>query len=179
MATINSSTIFWLQILSSIFVFGTVTAWYVWPSLKKRPRDSVLTALLWVHVFRYVGMTELVVYMIDQALPAEFRSSAAYGDLVEATLAFISIFALRSRWRVAIPLVWVTNTWGFLDLLNGLRGVVQSNVPTFNLGTLWYIYVFYAPPVVISHLLIFWILIKSKSWGTDVAQSAKSPRHAL
>ena len=178
MATIDSSTIFWFQILTSVFVFGIVTAWYVWPLLTKRSRDYCLTTLLWVHVFRYVGTTELVVYMIDQTLPAEFRSSAAYGDLLEVTLAFISIFALRSKWRVAIFLVWVTNTWGFLDLLNGLRGVVQLNVPTFNLGSLWYIYVFYAPPVLISHLLIFWILFKSKSWGKDVSESAKRPQHA-
>jgi hypothetical protein len=74
--------------------------------------------------------------------------------------------------------VWVSNTWGFLDLLNGLRGVVQLNVPSFNLATLWYIYVFYAPPVIISHLLIFWILIKSKSWAKDVPSAERGPQHA-
>src|SRR5271165_596588 len=112
----TSSTIFWLQILTSLFVFSIIVAWYVWPLLTTRSRNSALTPLLWVHVFRYVGMTELVVYMFDQTLPAEFRLSAAYGDLLEATLAFLSILALRSNWRVAIPLVWVSNTWGFLDL---------------------------------------------------------------
>lgn len=161
----TSTAIFWFQLLTSVFIFSIITAWYAWPLLTKRPRNSALTSLLWVHVFRYVGTAELVVYMIDQTLPREFRSSAAYGDLLEATLAFLSILALRRNWRVAIPLVWVCNTWGFLDLLNGLRGVVQLDVPSFNLGTLWYIYVFYAPPVVISHCLIFWILIKSKSWA--------------
>jgi len=94
----------------------------------------------------------------------EFRSSAAYGDLLEAGLAFVSIFALRGDWRIAIPLVWVANTWGFLDLLNGVRGVLQLNVPSFNLATFWYVYTFYAPLVLVSHLMIFWTLIKSKSW---------------
>jgi hypothetical protein len=78
-------------------------------------------------------------------------------------LAFASIVALRRDWRVAIPLVWVANTWGFVDLLNGVRGVVQLNVPSFNLATLWYVYTFYAPLVVVSHLTIFRILL-SKSW---------------
>jgi hypothetical protein len=61
--------------------------------------------------------------------------------------------------------------WGFLDLLNGIRGVLQLNVPRFNLATLWYVYTFYAPLVIVSHLMIFWILINSKSvafWKKEV-----------
>ncbi len=160
----NNVAIFWLQLLTSAFVFGIVAAWYVWPALAKLSRNSALTPLLFAHVPRYVGMTLLVTGMVDPNLPIEFRSSAAYGDLLEAALAFASIFALRSNWRVAIPLVWVTNTWGFLDLLNGVRGVLKLNVPSFNLATLWYVYTFYAPLVIVSHLMIFWILIKSRSW---------------
>ena len=109
-------------------------------------------------------MTLLVTGMVDPKLPREFLSSAAYGDLLEAALALACIFALRSNWRVAVPLVWVTNTWGFLDQLNGLRGVLSLNVPSFNLSTIWYIYTFYAPLVIISHCMIFWVLIRSKSW---------------
>ncbi len=156
--------IFWMQLLASCVVFAIVAAWYVWPLLTKLPRNAALIPLLWVHVPRYVGMTLLVTGMVDPRLPHEFLSSAAYGDLLEAALALTSIFALRSNWRGAVLLVWVTNTWGFADLLNGLRGVLQLNVPSFNLATLWYVYTFYAPLVVISHLMIFWVLIKSGSW---------------
>lgn len=156
----NIVTIFWLQLLTSVFVFSVVTAWYVWPYLTRLSRNSALIPLLFVHVPRYVGMTLLVTGMIDPKLPTEFLSGAAYGDLLEAALAFASIFALRSNWRVAISLVWVANTWGFVDLLNGVRGVLQLNVPSFNLATFWYVYTFYAPLVVVSHLAIFWILIK-------------------
>jgi len=160
----NSVTIFWLQLFSSASVFSIVTAWYGWPYLTKLSRNSALIALLFVHVPRYVGMTLLVPGMIDPKLPGEFLFSAAYGDLLEAALAVACIFALRSNWRFAIPLVWVTNTWGFADLLNGVRCVLQLNVPGLNLGTIWYIYTFCAPLVIVSHLMIYWILIKSKSW---------------
>ena len=160
----NSVIIFWLQLLSSVFVFSLVTGWYVWPYLTKLSRNSALIALLFVHVPRYVGMTLLVTGMVDPKLPGEFLSAAAYGDLLEAALALASIFALRSNWRFAIPLVWVTNIWGFVDLLNGVRGVLQLNVPSFNLATLWYVYTFYAPLVIVSHVMIFGILLKSKSW---------------
>ena len=161
----NNVSIFWLQILTSAVVFAIMAVWYVWPYLSKLSRNSALTPLLWVHVFRYVGMTLLVTEMIDPKLPKELISGAAYGDLLEAALALVAIFALRSKWSLAIPLVWVANTWGFVDLLNGLRGVLQINVPSFNLATFWYIYTFYAPLVIISHLMIFWVLFKSKSWA--------------
>ncbi len=160
----NSVTIFWMQLITSAFVFGAVAVWYAWPSLTTLSRNSALTLLLFVHVPRYVGMTLLVPGMVDPRLPTEFLSNAAYGDLLMAALALASIFALRSPWRFAIPLVWATNTWGFVDLLNGVRGVVQLNVPSFNLATFWYVYTFYAPLVIVSHLMIFWILIKPKSW---------------
>jgi hypothetical protein len=160
----NNVTIFWMQLLTSVFVFGIIAVWYVWPSLTKLSRSSALIPLLWVHVPRYVGMTLLVTGMVDPKLPREFLSGAAYGDLLEAALALASIFALRRNWRFAFALVWVANTWGFLDLLNGIRGVLQLNVPSFNLATFWYVYTFYAPLVLASHLMIFWILIKSRSW---------------
>ena len=34
----------------------------------------------------------------------------------------------------------------------------------FNLATFWYVYTFYAPLVLVSHLMIFAILVKSRSW---------------
>jgi hypothetical protein len=160
----SAVTIFWMQILTSVVVMGVVAVWYVWPFLARLPGHSALTLLLFVHVFRYVGMTLLVPDMVDPKLPAGFLAAAAYGDLLEAALAFASILVLRLNLRAAIALVWVTNIWGFVDLLNGLRGVVQLNVPSFYLGAAWYIYAFYAPVVVLSHLMIFWILVKFRSW---------------
>ena len=154
----NSTAIFWIQITTSIAVFGIGGLWYVWPSLTRLSRNFALILMLFVHVPRYVGMTLLVPGMVDPKLPGEFLSGAAYGDLLEAALALASIFALRSNWRFAIPLVWVTNTWGFVDLLNGVRGVLQLNVPSFNLATFWYVYTFYAPLVIVSHVMIFWDL---------------------
>ena len=166
----NNVTIFWMQLIATLFVLGVVATWYVWPSLNRLSLNAALTVLLFVHVPRYVGMTLLVPGMIDPKLPADFTASAAYGDLLEAALALASIFALRGHWRFAIPLVWATNTWGFLDLLNGVRGVLRLNVPSFDLATTWYIYTFYAPLVLVSHLMIFWVLMNSGTWRTSLAQ---------
>lgn len=161
---VSREAIFWLQILSSTAVFSLVAGWYVWPQLIRFPRNSALTVLLFVMVFRYVGMTLLVKGMVDPRLPQDFLEKAAYGDLAAAALALASIFALRQDWRGAIPLVWVANTWGFLDLLNGLRGVLETNVPSYDLATFWYVYTFYAPLVIVTHILIFTVLLKPGSW---------------
>ena len=171
MTAMTSVTIFWLQLVTSVVVFGSFMAWYVWPYLTRLSPNSALIPLLFVHVPRYVGMTELVTGMVDPKLPTEFLASAAYGDLLEAALAFAAIVALRGNWRFAIALVWVANMWGFLDLLNGVRGVVQLNVPSFNLATLWYVYTFYAPLVIVSHLTIFWMLIRHRPSVTRELQA--------
>lgn len=161
----NSVAIFWMQIIVSVSIFGLIAVWYVRPYLITIGRTSALIPLLFVQAFRYVGMTLLVPGMIDPTLTREFLSSAAYGDLLEAVLALASIFALRSNLKFAIPLVWVANTWGFVDLLNAIRSVLEVNLPSYNLSTIWYIYVFFGPLVIVSHLMIFWILIKPRSWG--------------
>lgn len=160
----TSVTIFWMQLAASAAVLALVAVWYVWPALRTVSRNTALTLLLFVHVPRYVGMVLLVPGMVDATLPEPFRASAAYGDLLEAALAVLCIASLRYTARFAIPLVWATNVWGLLDLLNGVRGVLQLNVPRFDLATCWYIYTFYAPLVVVSHLLIFLVLTRPGAW---------------
>lgn len=174
----DSVTIFWLQLLVSCAVCAVVAKWYVWPRLTTLPLDSALVPLVFVHVFRYVGMVLLVTGMVDPKLPRDALSATAYGDLLAAALALASIFALRNRWRFAIALVWVFNTWGFVDLLNAVRSVVQTNLPSFNLGAVYFIYTFYAPVVVVSHLMIFWMLIRSKSWNNRVEEGPGSVAEA-
>ena len=174
----NDTMIFWLQLLLSCLVYALVAKWYVWPRLTKLPLDSALIPLIFVHVFRYVGMVLLVTGMVDPKLPREALAAAAYGDLLAAALALASIVALRGGWRFAIPLVWVFSIWGFVDLLNTLRGVVQTNLPSFNLGPAYFIYTFYAPTVVVAHLMIFWILIRSTSWNNRVDERPGSATEA-
>lgn len=159
----DNVAIFWLQLLVSCLVFSIIVAWYVWPILVNRPRNTALVPLIFVHVFRYVGMTLLVPGMVDAKIPSEVLFNAAYGDLIAAALALLAVVALRNGWPYGIPMAWAFNTWGFVDLLGAIRSVFQVNLPSFNLGAVWFIYTFYAPLVIISHVLIFGILL-SRSW---------------
>ena len=160
----DSVAIFWLQILVSLGVFSLVTVWYVWPRLTKLPLNSVLTPLAWVQVFRYVGMTLLVKGFVDPRLNHHDLVITAYGDLVAATLFLASILALRINWRGAIPLVWVANTWGVVDLLNAVRSAIESTLPDYDLASFWWVYVLFAPMVIVSHIAIYIALCKSRTW---------------
>lgn len=159
----NNVSIFWMQILLSCVVCILIVAWYIWPRLTNLPRNSALIPLLFVHVFRYLGMTLLVPGMVDARIPGEVLFNTAYGDLIAAALALAAIIALRGNWRFGVIMAWVFNIWGFVDLIGALRTVLQVNLPTFNLGPIWFIYTFYAPLVIVSHVLIFWVLL-NKSW---------------
>ena len=66
------------------------------------------------------GMAFLLPGVTATALDARFATPAAYGDLLAAVLAFVAILALRQQWAVAIPLVWLCNIVGTVDLLNAL-----------------------------------------------------------
>jgi hypothetical protein len=160
----DNVSIFWLQILVSLGVFSLVTVWYVWPRLLRLPLNSALAPLAWVQVFRYVGMALLVKGFVDPRLNHRDLVVTAYGDLIAATLFLASILALRINWRGAIPLVWVANTWGVVDLLNAVRSAIESTLPHYHLASFWWVYVLYAPMVIVSHIAIYTVLFKSRSW---------------
>ncbi len=96
-------------------------------------------------------MSFLVPNLLVQPLPGSFANPAAYGDLVSGLLAILCLVALRSRWSVAIPLVWFFSVVGTVDLLNALRHT--GMVPSF--GVVWYIPTFIVPLLLVTHAMVF------------------------
>jgi hypothetical protein len=91
------------------FLFwSVVAAQYIWPAIGKRERAEALRPILVLHGFRYIGMIFLVPGVVSAEIAdTVFARGVAYGDLLTATLAFIALAALRSRF--AEPLVWLFN----------------------------------------------------------------------
>jgi len=149
--------IFGLQVVLSLVVYSLIARWYVVPRLAALPLRDALTPLLLLHAFRYLGMVFLVPTVVGPALPAAFAVPAAYGDLLAALLALLAIAALRQAWPVAIPLIWLFNVEGTLDLVNafyqGLRNDVQ-------LGAAYYIPTVAVPALFVTHAMIFAMLIR-------------------
>lgn len=167
----SSTAIFWLHIVVSTGVFTLLTMWYVWPRLVTLNVNSALVPLLFVNVFRFVGMGLLVNGMVDPRLSHADLSKSAYGDLIAAALALAAIFALRSNWQFATRLVWVANTWGFLDLLSTLYNIIDTDLPSYQLGSFYWVFILLAPLVIISEVGIFTILIKSRSQSGSASKS--------
>jgi hypothetical protein len=149
-------TIFGSQLALSLLVYTLLAKWYVVPWLADKPIEQALIALIFPHALRHLGLTFFVPGVVEPSLPHVFANAAAYGDLVSGLLAILCLFALRRAWALALPLVWVFNIVGTLDLVNALSHA--EAVPS--LGASWYIPTFFVPMLLVTHVMIFARLLK-------------------
>ncbi len=152
----DTLAIFGLQLVLSLIVYALIAKWYVSPWLAEKPIHQALTPLIFPHALRHLGLTFFVSGVVAQPLPTFFAYTAAYGDLVSGLLALLSLVALRGGWGLALPLVWLFNIIGTVDLLNALRQA--DAVP--HLGTTWYIPTFVVPLLLVTHVMIFARLLR-------------------
>jgi hypothetical protein len=152
-----------LSVLLGLLGFSLIAKWYVVPALDSRPRDVALLPLILLHVFRYLGAWFLISGVVSSGLPPAFAIPAAYGDLITVILALFGALALRSKWSIAGAAVWLFNVFGALDLLNALlQGLLHIQHPG-QLGATFIIPIFYVPALLVSHFLIFRLLLKRSS----------------
>ena len=150
-----------LSIVLGSLSFGLIAKWYVMPLLVTLPRGKALTPLLLLHSFRYIGMAFLIPGVTSEVLDPRFANPAAYGDLLAAILALIAIMALNLRWRIAIPLVWIFNIEGSLDLLNALFQGLRHNLDG-QLGATYFIPAVIVPALLVAHFMIFVLLLRKE-----------------
>ncbi|MGH7414963.1 MAG: hypothetical protein ACREKJ_12260 [Candidatus Rokuibacteriota bacterium] len=153
----NSQQIFGVQVVLSFVVYGLVARWYVGPRLAPLPLRVALQPLLVLHAFRHLGLVFLVPTVVGPALPASFAGPAAYGDLLAGLLALAAIVALRAGSSVAIPLTWILNVVGFLDLVHAFYQGLSHDV---QLGAAYFIPTFVVPALVVTHVMMFRMLIR-------------------
>ncbi len=151
----NPQQIFGLQFVLSLFVGTLLARWYVWPSLRTQPARRALVPLLFIHATRYMGLVFLVPTVVPPGLPDTFAKPAAYGDLLTGILAILALLALRRDWPGALPLAWVVNIVGVIDLLNALFQGVRHSV---SLGAAYYIPTVAVPVLLITHTMMFALL---------------------
>ena len=106
---------FFVSIAFSLIAWGIVTARYIWPELRVRERAEALRPLLTLHGFRFIGLSFLVPGVVSTDLPPAFAHSAAYGDIIAAILALLSLLLLPSSAGVAVA--WIFSFWGSVDIL--------------------------------------------------------------
>lgn len=152
-------TIFGLQFFLSFVVWGTVAKWLLTPWLEKMSSLEGLSWLTLPHAFRHIGMVFLVPGVVAQPLPTAFANPAAYGDLVAGLLALLAFIALRANWSGALPLVWLFNLVGAVDLAYAVTIGTRLNAAA-DMGATWFIPTVLVPLLLVTHFMIFVRLLR-------------------
>lgn len=156
-----SQLCFFASIAFSFIAWGIVTARYIWPRLRLLQRSEALQPLLILHSFRFIGLAFLVPGVVSSDLPSAFAHSAAYGDIVAATLALLSLVSLRRGFGVVIA--WIFNLWGSADLLNAFYQAGSAGLLPGQLGAAYFIPTLVVPLLLITHGAAFRILLRHQS----------------
>jgi len=152
---------FFVSIAFGFVAWGIVAKRYLWPKLRTLPRSAALQPILILHSFRFVGLAFVVPGVVSADLPAAFANPAAYGDLVAASLALLSLATLRSRAGIAIA--WIFNLWGSFDLLSAFYHGGTAGLMPGQLGAAWFIPTFLVPLMLVTHALAFRILLQRRN----------------
>jgi len=152
---------FFVSIAFGFIAWGIVASRYIWPKLRHLQRAEALRPILVLHSFRFVGLAFLVPGVVSPDLPSAFAHSAAYGDVVAATLALLSL-ALLSR-GAGVVIVWIFNLWGSVDLLSAFYHANDSGLMAGQLGATYFIPTLVVPLLLITHALVFRILLQHRA----------------
>ena len=87
---------------------------------------------------------------------------AAYGDLVAGALAIVATIALARHSSWAMPLVWTFNVWGAADLLFAGSQGQRLQIDPGAFGAAFFIPTAIVPPLLVTHGLIFLVLVRPK-----------------
>ncbi len=157
----KSRAAFGLSIVMSLLSSIAVALLFVWPWLRTLGNERALLWLVAPHLFlRFIGLSFFVPGVVRESLPKAWAAPAGYGDLIAGILALISTAALTHGAAWAIAAVWVFNVWGAGDLLFAFYKGARVRLEPGSLGAGFYIITAIVPPLLVSHALIFLLLIR-------------------
>ena len=156
----NALAIFGTSILMSSVSSAIIAKLYVWPRLGSLERNRAIAALVAPHMFRFIGLSLLVPGVVSSSLPAAFAVPTAYGDFIACVLAIIATVALQQNAPGAIAAAWVFNLWGTADFLLAFYNGPHTGLQPGALGAAFFIVTAIVPALLVSHALIFGLLVR-------------------
>ena len=155
---------FFVSVAFGLIAWGVVTARYIWPELRVRPGVEALRPLLILHSFRFIGLAFVVPGVVSPDLPAAFAHGAAYGDIIAAVLALVSLLLLPSATGIAAT--WIFSIFGTADLLNAFYQANRAGLLAGQMGAAYFLPTVIVPLLLITHVLGFRILFSQvrKNW---------------
>jgi len=159
------------------FVVGTLIAvWYAAPWLRAKPVATALTALAWVHVFRYVALLIVAAQAHGVDISDGLRDQIMYGDLAGAALALAAVVTLRMKASLASVPLWLLVVATVVDLVNAVIGGLREGALETATDWSWMILTFYVPALWVSIALVVWVLItRARELKAVGGRSAPAP----
>jgi hypothetical protein len=152
---------FFISYAVAFLVFGLIAKWYIWPSIRDRPPRTALPPFLLYACLRVNGLMFLMPGLVSPELPRAFAVPTAYGDLTAALLALLALACLRYENAAAIPMLWLFNIVGLLDLIYANISTFKDHVDPVYLGVSYYLAVLNVPAMMVVHVLIFVYLLRA------------------
>ena len=169
----NSKLLIGISVVFCFVAFGRIAQLYIWPRLQLLAREDALNVLVIPHMFRFLGLSFLTPGIVSPAMSPAFANPTAFGDLAAAILAVVASFALTARARWAMAAVWLLNLEGAIDLLFAYyQGVIGVGLPPGAMGSAVFIPTLFVPCLLITHLMMFRLLLRSE--GSIRATSVSS-----
>jgi len=148
---------FLASVIMAMTAWGCVLSRYVWPRVRVADLRTAAEPILYLHLFRYVGLAFLIPGVVDTGLDTRWSHPAAYGDVIAAILAGIALLLRSGRFfRVAL---WAFSVWGTVDLLRAFAtGPVYGIVE--HLHATYFIVAIGVPLLLCTHGLLYARLIQ-------------------
>ena len=146
-----------LNLIANTVIFYVVARLYLLPQLSRLRPQQILVPILLLHSMRHLGMMFLTRGATYPGLPPQFAYPAGFGDLITAVLAFAAIPLVLRGSRLAIPVVWIFNIFGTLDLLAAITTATIYNAPVA-MGPAYWIPAFWVPLLLVTHYVTFILL---------------------
>ena len=154
---------FFISYAVAFLVFGLIGKWHVWPAIKDRAPKVALSPLLLYACLRVNGLMFLMPGLVSPELPSAFATPTAYGDLTAVMLALVALACLRYENALAVPMLWVFNVIGLLDLTYANISTFKDHVDPAQLGASYYLAVLNVPAMIVVHVVIFAYLLRRRA----------------
>jgi len=158
----DNFTIINLQALTGSVAIYLGFRYWIQPKISKLSIHEALLPFVFLNTFRYLGLSFMAKEQFYDGFPTEFLTTVGLWDLTTAILAIITTVALKTKWKFAILLVWFFNIVGFADLLLAFPKFFSLRLYDYNLGFIWLMFVTYGLAALLSHVYIFYRLLKTK-----------------
>jgi hypothetical protein len=146
-----------LNLIANTVIFYVAARLYLLPLVSRLRPQQILVPILLLHSTRHLGMMFLTRGATYPGLPLEFAYPAAFGDLVTAIIAFVSIPLVLRGSRFAKPIVWAFNIFGTVDLLAAITTATIYNAPPA-MGPAFWIPALWVPLLLVTHYVVFVLL---------------------